>query len=706
MELRARRHRRADEQAGVRLRRSEARLHALLRDTDDVVAVLDRDGRVVSASPAIERRFGRPVTQLLGTVPLDLVHPDDHDRAVALAAAISDHPGSTEHTELRVNHGDGTWRTVAMTVTNVVDDPAVEGFVVTVRDITERRRIDAALAESQARFRAVFDHAPIGIALTTPEGRVVRANRALAQMLGSSEDALEGASMVALTHQDDRDGFAEQMRRVAAGYAAVERREQRCVHADGRPVSVSVSSSPVRGDDGATISIVVQVEDTSTHQEHDRLLAHQAAHDPLTGLPNRLLFVERLRHALAQHQGRDGVAVLFIGLDHFKVVNDSLGHPAGDRLLVTIADRLRAATRPTDIVARFEGDEFTVLCTGVADEQSARAVTDRLVEAIAKAVVLAQGEVFVTASVGIAIAEGEMDTPETLLRNADAAMHNAKDRGRSRTELYASGAHDRAVQHLRTGNELHRALERDELRLHYQPVVRLEDGRVTGFEALVRWQHPERGLVGPGEFIPLAEDTGLVVPIGSWVLHEACRELVRWHARGARLSVSVNLSPRQLAEATLPDEVSRILRDTGVQPDAVWLELTESTLMHDAEATIHSLGALRALGVHLAVDDFGTGYSSMAYLKRFPVDSLKIDRAFVDGLGRDGEDSAICTAVVSLAHALGLRAVGEGVETTDQLTALRSLGCDFGQGFLFGRPHDARTWGDRPDAHWAAADTA
>jgi len=410
------------------------------------------------------------------------------------------------------------------------------------------------------------------------------------------------------------------------------------------------------------------------------------------------MFLDQLKLAM-RDDSDPRVAVLFIDLDRFKAVNDSLGHPAGDRLLMTIADRLRATTRPNDMVARFEGDEFTVLCANVGDESGARAVAARLVDAISKPVLLAEGEVFVTASVGIAMAGVDLDTPETLLRNADAAMYRAKESGRDRTECFETAEHTQAVRHFRTANDLRRALDRDELHLHYQPIVRLEDANVTGFEALIRWEHPERGLVGPGEFIDLAEETGLVVPIGAWVLETACKQLVRWHQRGADLSMSVNLAARQLAEPGLVDEFAHILAATGVRPDRMWLELTESALMHDAEATISSLRALRELGVHLAVDDFGTGYSSMAYLKRFPVSSLKIDRAFVDGLGRDAEDSAICAAVVNLAHSLGMRAVGEGVETTEQLNELRALGCEYGQGFLFGRPQDPSMWGGRPDLH-------
>ncbi|HEX6313005.1 MAG TPA: EAL domain-containing protein [Acidimicrobiia bacterium] len=310
----------------------------------------------------------------------------------------------------------------------------------------------------------------------------------------------------------------------------------------------------------------------------------------------------------------------------------------------------------------------------------------------------AEAEVFVTASVGIALSNGH-DSGAALLRDADAAMNRAKEHGRARCEVFDPRSRENAVDHLRTGNALHRALERGEFEVHFQPVVDLEAGAVTGFEALLRWRHPERGLVPPGEFIARAESTGLIVPIGAWVLEEACRQAARWqevHRGQAPLTISVNLSPRQLAEPTLPAQVARIIAETGVHPDSVWLEITETTLMHDAESAIGTLEALQEQGVHIAVDDFGTGYSSLSYLKRFPVEALKVDRTFVDGLGRDAEDTVIATACVSLAHSLGLTAIAEGVESHAQLAELRTLGCELAQGYLFAAPTSAPELGERP----------
>ncbi|HSO95229.1 MAG TPA: EAL domain-containing protein [Acidimicrobiia bacterium] len=690
-----RRTRRALEEVSARVNRNEARSQALLRESCDVLALVGRDGTLKYVSPAADRMLGRSVTRFVGTQPAALVHPDDQVRlTAALDGAAAER---ARNLELRIQHEDGHWVLVEATVDDLRNDPVVDGIIVAFHEVGERRQLEAELREAQEQFRSTFEHAPIGMALTSLDGRFVRVNRALAQMVGRAEDQLEGASVLALTHPDDREAAHDATRRLVTGQDPNHRLEQRFVHTDGRPVWIALTASPVRDPHGHPLYLMSQIEDVTERRASGARLAHQAVHDPLTGLPNRVRFVERLQHALGSQNGSGRVAVLFVDLDHFQVINDSLGHAAGDRLLVAVADRLRAAIRPSDTLARFAGDEFTILCTGVPDEATAFELAERIAAAVAKPLALVEGEVFVTASVGIAVATGELETPEILLRSADAAMHRAKEQGRARAEIYDTNSHDQAIRHLRTGNDLHRALERSELRIHYQPILSLETGQLAGFEALLRWEHPERGLVRPDEFVSLAEETGLVVPIGSWALEEACQRAAGWHRRGAPVTISVNLSPRQLAEPSLPHVVASVLRKTQINPDKVWLEITESTLMRDAESAVTRLRALRALGVHLSVDDFGTGYSSMSYLKRFPVEALKVDRSFVDGLGREPEDSAICTAVISLAHALGLRAVAEGVETPEQLAELRTLGCEMAQGYLFGKPAPAEVYGERPD---------
>ena len=681
------------------LERSEARFRAMVRDSNDIMAIVDTRGPTRLRQPATERILGFDTDRLVGTSIFDLVHAEDQT-AVTAGLDLTRSGMEAERLEIRLRGVDDEWHLMEAVTTNLLDDPAVEGFVISARDLTERRRAEADLREAQEGFRSAFEYAPIGMALTAIDGNLFRVNRALVQILGRGERELLGSSAVALCHPEDRDAFREAMTRLVQGRAASSQVDQRYLHHDGHPVWVSVSASLVRDLDGKPLYFVSQIEDITERRASDEALAHQAIHDPLTGLPNRLLFRQRLERELAHATQRNQrIAVLFLDLDRFKDVNDSLGHSAGDRLLVAVADRLGAAMGPTDIVARFGGDEFTVLCQNVTSEETAELMAERIAQAIAVPVALVEGEVFVTASIGITLSGNDTDTPETLLRNADAAMYRAKELGRDRSHLFEAGAHRRAVDNLRTGNALHRAIERGELRVYYQPMIDLDDGGLTGFEALIRWEHPERGLVSPMEFIPLAEETGLIVPLGAWALEEACRQATRWHAacpRSRRLTMSVNLSPRQLNEPALTNEVARILHDTGIQPASLWLEITESTLMRDAESALSALGALRSLGLHLAVDDFGSGYSSLSYLERLPVEALKIDRSFVDGVGEKSDSTAIVHAIVSLAHALNLMTVAEGIETPQQLGRIRSMGCEFGQGYLFGPPQPADAFGDDP----------
>ena len=424
-------------------------------------------------------------------------------------------------------------------------------------------------------------------------------------------------------------------------------------------------------------------------------LAHQALHDALTGLPNRALFLDRLKLALARSERRSSsVAVLFLDLDRFKLINDSLGHDAGDRVLVDVGARLEQALRPGDTVARFGGDEFTALCEDVPSERAVVTIAQRMADAVGTPFALAANEAdtFLTASIGIAMAEGDAHDEglaEALVRDADAAMYRAKERGKSRVELFDARLRERAVRRLSIESALHRALERDELVLHYQPQIDLISGQIVSWEALVRWQHPERGLLAPGEFIAVAEETGLIVALGAWVLDEACRQAERWTAlpgTSGAPEMAVNLSARQLTQPELLDVVGQALQRASLDPARLCLEVTESVAMEDASGSEQTLAALRAMGVRLAIDDFGSGYSALSSLKRFRVDVLKVDRAFVAELGRDANDGPIMAAIIDLTHALGLRAVGEGVERPDQLAVLRALGCDVGQGFYFGRP--------------------
>ncbi len=418
---------------------------------------------------------------------------------------------------------------------------------------------------------------------------------------------------------------------------------------------------------------------------------NQLLRDPLTALPSRLLFQNRLSLALDRLQRRRGrhVAVLFLDLDRFKVINDSLGHTAGDKLIVAVAERLRHSLRRHETVARFGGDEFAILCEDIIDEQDAIAVAERVLRSFSLPFHLSHGDTISSASLGIALSDDPHQDVEDLIRDADAAMYRAKEAGGGRLMLFDEVTRQRALTRLHTERALRVAIEREEFRVFFQPEVSVETGSIVGLEALVRWEHPEQGLVAPDGFIALAEETGLIVPIGTWVLNEACRLAQGWQAeRGIDepLVVRVNVSARQLAQDDLVDIVAAALEATGMEPAHLCLEVTESVLVEDPEASTRKLAALKALGVKLAIDDFGTGYSSLEYLRTFPVDCVKIDRSFVRGIPHSSEDVAIVNAVIELGHALGLSVTAEGVETTDQLGNLQTTGCDTFQGFLFSRP--------------------
>ena len=422
-------------------------------------------------------------------------------------------------------------------------------------------------------------------------------------------------------------------------------------------------------------------------------LAHQARHDPLTGLPNRTLFLDRLEHALARAR-RSGaqLAVLFMDLDDFKLVNDIRGHESGDQLLVALTPRLTGALRPGDTVARFGGDEFVVLCEDLAHADDAVAIAERITDACRPPIVLGEDEHPVTLSVGVVIVDSGHATPTEVLSEADAAMYRAKSGGKGRTELFDDGMRARLADRIAVEAALRRALGRDELRVHYQPILSIERERVVGVEALLRWEHPVQGLLEPEAFMQVAESSGLIVPIGEWVLEQACRQAALWRdAAPSRdpVRMSVNLSARQVARSDVAGSVERILAATGLEPGLLELEITEGALLADSGHSTAALRGLKALGVRLALDDFGTGYSSLSQLRRFTIDALKIDRSFVDGADRDSDDSAIVKAVLSMAGALGVDVTAEGVETSAQLSLLRDHGCPFAQGYLFAAPAPA-----------------
>ncbi len=440
-------------------------------------------------------------------------------------------------------------------------------------------------------------------------------------------------------------------------------------------------------------TIEQQAEEISQFPRRLEQLTRQAFRDSLTGLPNRALFMDRLTHGLTRAKRRhEHLAVLFVDLDRFKVINDTLGHAVGDQLLVEVSNRLNASLRPGDTVARLGGDEFGLLLEDVADGETAEAVAVRIETELAKPLHFEGREIFITASIGIALSSARLGMPEEILRDADLAMYHAKAKGKARHEIFDDSMSAPALERMDLEMDLRSAISRHEFRLHYQPILRLDTGRITEVEALIRWQHSKRGLLQPEAFIGLTEETGLIVPIGQWVLNEACRQARTWQLEfpsNPPLVMSVNLSAKQFQHPTLVQEISLALAESGLPASSLKLEITESVVMHDAPATLAKLKELKDLGIRLAIDDFGTGYSSLGYLKRFPVDTLKIDRSFIKGLTREGNDSAIVRAVVTVAKTLNMDVTAEGVETDQQRDELKALGCDRAQGFLFARPADA-----------------
>jgi diguanylate cyclase (GGDEF)-like protein/PAS domain S-box-containing protein len=542
---------------------------------------------------------------------------------------------------------------------------------------------EEAARRSEERFRAYASDLVIAL---DANGAFAYVSPASNHVFGYSPDELhELPSFFALVQRGDLVIVEAAYERVLSDPGASVTLEFRARHRNGGVRHLEATMTNLLNNPSVG-GVVVNLHDVTERSEFERMLRHHALHDALTGLPNRTLLLDRVRQALMQRSTRqDRVGVLFLDLDRFKVVNDSLGHGAGDRLLVEIGGRLTSALRPTDTVARLGGDEFVVLCVGRGRPTE---IAERILRVIKEPVRLPDGDVVVTASIGVALAEGEQENPEALLRDADAAMYLAKERGKARFELFDDQVRERAVGRLTTENALRQALAQGEFLVRYQPALDLRSGRLVGVEALVRWNQSEQGMVSPAEFLPVAEETGLIVPIGSWVLTEACttaRRLAEDHD-DAPDRVWVNISAPQLGTRGLLPTILRVLADTDLSPRQLGLELTETTLMHESQAAVAAIDALKNLGVAVAIDDFGTGYSSLAYLHRFAVDQVKIDRSFVDDLDRDPRAPTIVTAVLAMAHALGMLVVAEGVETQAQIEILRRLGCDIAQGNYFSEP--------------------
>jgi len=671
------------------LEESEERYRRLVEASPEAIFVY-LDGRIAYVNPAGTKLFGaRKPEELLGKSILDFIHPEYREVVKARLRKVEEEGEQASSLEQRLVRPDGRVVYVEATSLPIVYEgrPAIQALI---RDITERKRAEEARRKSEARHRAVVDNAFDAIITATAEGEIRSFNRRAEAMFGYEAREVIGRPLALLVPERVRAPRPNGSRRYAEEAEPGRTMEVTARSKEGVEFPVELSIAEVReGDDVLLTSII---RDITERKVFEAQLTYQALHDSLTDLPNRTLFLDRLEHALAQMRRREEItmAVLFIDLDDFKNVNDSLGHEMGDEMLKAASVRLRRCMRPRDTAARLGGDEFAILLEDIGGLRGAARVAERIIEELRACFELRGHEVFVTPSIGISLCgSSDQRRAENMLRDADLAMYKAKESGKANYQVFDPIMYQKVLERLDLEKDLRRAVEHGEFVLHYQPKVLLKTGKIAGVEALVRWEHPERGLVLPEEFVPVAEETALISLLGAWVLEETCRQASRWREGGFRELldlVSVNLSAIQLQRPDLIEEVAGVLRRCGLDPCNLSLEITESVVMSEAPHNIARLDELKNLGVKLAIDDFGTGYSSLSYLRRFPVSYLKIDRSFIEGLRESPEDTAVVSGIIALAHVLGMETIAEGVETAEQLRALRDLGCDMAQGNYLSEP--------------------
>lgn len=652
----------------------------------DLVLLLDLSGRILYASPSHLPILGLDPASLVGVPASEHIHPDDREvQREAFRKRLE--TGHSEGVDIRVRKADGDFLLVESLGAPIRNERGdVESIVISARDISARHEAERKLRRSQERYRVIFERNLAGVYRSTVDGRLLECNPAFAKMLGfdSVEEVLQIPTWDLYFSRSDREVLIEKL---------TERREMHnfeiCLRKkDGSPVWVLQNDAMVYDTDDGTPYMEGTIVDITARKNAEERIEHQAYHDHLTDLPNRLLFHDRLSLAVANARAQgDRLTVMFLDLDHFKLINDTMAHSAGDELLRRVAVTLQSHLRSEDTVSRMGGDEFTILLPHVKDENEAAKVAQSILDALTVPVYIHGREVFVSGSIGISMFPSDGDEPETLIKNADSAMYRAKDAGRNNFQFHTPMAQHRAEARLTMETSLRHALEREEFYLEYQPQVSLETGAIVGVEALIRWQHPDKGVVAPLEFIGIAEEIGLILPIGEWVLSTACRQLAQWNKAGAPpLRLSVNLSPRQFQSSSLIEYIAKIIEESCLTPGILDLEITESLAMRDTELTIGILRKIKELGVSASIDDFGTGYSSLSSLKTLPIGRLKIDELFVREIATNPIDEAIVDAIIKMAHSMGLSVIAEGVEEQAQRDVLGRLGCDEMQGFLFSRP--------------------
>lgn len=668
-------------EAERRLSRREALFRALVARASDWAFLLDPNGVVRHASAKVVEAFGEPSSAGTSTVRWPSAHPDDAARVRQVLQSVSTAPHRSEMVTFRVPDATGRWRWVEDLLTNHIDDPHIGGVVCNRRDVTERVEAERALRASEARHRSIAETAQEGIWAVDLAGNTVFANRKLAAILGVPLTAVYEGSATELLATDDSEFFRNTLQHSLE--RGMQEYELTYAHPDGRTRTLKVSAAPMHDGVGEP-SVLAMLSDVTDIREAERELRRRSLHDDLTGLPNRALLADRLERALlhrAAGHGQASVAVLFIDLDQFKLVNDSFGHTAGDRFLAAVAERLTSVVRPVDTLARFGGDKFVVVADDT-DQAQALDLAARVHTGLVGAVEIDRQRIYTGASVGIACAPPHR--PGELLRFAEAAMYEAKARGRARTQVFEPELAQDAIERLVLGGELREALAQDDLTLHYQPVVDLSTGQLLAVEALARWLHPRRGPVPPERFVRVAEDCGFVSELDRWTLRRAAADAPRLRrAVPASLRVAVNISARHMTDCGLEETVHQLVRTGPLAAEQLTLEVTENSVMNDPERARNLLHRLKAMGIQTYLDDFGTGHSSLGQLRKLPVAVLKLDNSFVAEITTDPDSLAIAGSIIALAEALHLSTIAEGVETAEQLTVLRDLGCTAAQGFLW-----------------------
>ena len=672
------------------LREGEAKTRLILDSALDAIITIDDQGRVMSWNPQAETTFGWSQEEAVGRPLTETIIPERyrqaHSEGLKDFLASGEGPVLNQRIEVEACHRDGHEFPIEL---SIVPSLTPKGYTFSsfIRDITDRRRAEAALQSSESRFRALIERSSDGIALVDAEGTIVYAGPSTSRILGYSSDELIGADSLTFVHPDDVPAVIARRTETRLNPGDGFTSEHRFKHKDGSWRWLESSATNLL-DEPSVGAIVINYRDVTERKQAEDTIRHQAYHDALTGLPNRALFEDRLEQAIAHaSRAHEVLAVMFLDIDRFKTVNDLLGHPGGDQLLRQVGAELNALVREGDTVARVGGDEFVFLLTGLAKAEDAISAAERVIASVKEPRLLEGHEFRVSTSVGITVCPKDAEDTESLLRNADTAMYRAKERGRDNYQFYNPSMEASLLQRLSLENELRHALERDQMLVYYQPVLDIPSGRIIGSEALVRWQHHSRGLVAPDDFISLAEESGMISDLGEWVLRSACLQSKAWrNAEGDPLRLTVNISARQLEREGLVAMVQGVLKDTSFPANCLHLEITEGAMMKNVEFIIATLEDLKDMGVGITVDDFGTGYSSLSYLKRFPINTIKIDRSFVRDIPADVNDAAIVTTVITMAHSLNLTVIAEGVETQDQLQFLSDKGCDAFQGYLLSEP--------------------